>query len=132
MAEYDVVENVLSESPASIPIASNENAGIASFDSADFTVTDGLVKSLQRYGSPQYMGTIVSGSEDGQLYWQLTDGIKPIEKVAIGDYVILIEPVLALDYEGGEVFKITDIVGRITTGVTPVMTLKGLKGDKGD
>lgn len=132
MAEYDVVENVLSESPASIPIASNENAGIASFDSADFTVTDGLVKSLQRYGSPQYMGTILSGSEDGQLYWQLTDGIKPIEKVAIGDYVILIEPVLALDYEGGEVFKITDIVGRITTGVTPVMTLKGLKGDKGD
>ena len=132
MAEYDVVENVLSESPASIPIASNENAGIASFDSADFTVTDGLVKSLQRYGSPQYMGTILSGSEDGQLYWQLTDGIKPIEKVAIGDYVILIEPELALDYEGGEVFKITDIVGRITTGVTPVMTLKGLKGDKGD
>lgn len=135
MAEYDSVEVAEENDGQQIPIANaNGTAGIATFDLNDFTVDqNGLVKSLQKVGAVQYIGT-PSPTSESTCVWVLDDtSPAPIEQVRQGQ-LVMAKSAVSNEYgtiEVGDVFKIVSIAGQIQTTMTAEFSLKGIQGDVG-
>ena len=135
MAEYDSIEVAEENDGQQIPIANaNGTAGIATFDSNDFTVDqNGLVKSLQKVGAVQYIG-IPSPTSESTCVWVLDDtSPAPIEQVRQGQ-LVMAKSAVSNEYgtiEVGDVFKIVSIAGQIQTTMVAEFSLKGIQGDVG-
>lgn len=139
MSAKDVTERVVTDengNEVQLPIASTDVAGIASFDSEDFTVTDeGKVKSLQKVGAIQYLG-VPEPTSSATCKWTLSENsLAPIDEVRPGQYVMATQTVES-DYGDivtGDVFLIESVVGGVvTTSMTLVTALRGPQGEKGD
>lgn len=121
MSEKDVVENVDSPGEISIPYATNDNPGIASFDSDYFTVGPyGKVSSVVERGIPQYLGKITgTGTGTTDLNWEvdwksrpivITNGEEEVDKakrIKIGEYIMLTEHFN--QFVPGDIFRITSV-----------------------
>ena len=120
--EKDIVEVEVDSVDTVIPIASNAQAGIASFNKDDFSVdATGEVTSKTKYSIPQYIGTATLKNEDNgeQCYqWSLDSAsIKPLDKVEIGDIILLLEEIG--EHKPGTLFKIISTIGEILTSTEP-------------
>ena len=118
MSEKDVVENVDSPGEISIPYATNDNPGIASFDSNDFTVGPyGKVSSIVERGIPQYLGKITgTGTGTTDLNWEVDWTSRPTnskgevdkaKRIKIGEYIMLTEHFN--QFVPGDIFRITSV-----------------------
>ena len=123
--EKDIVEVEVDSVDTVIPIASNAQAGIARFNKDDFSVdAAGEVTSKTKYSIPQYIGTATLKNEDNgeQCYqWSLDSAsIKPLDKVEIGDIILLLEEVRGKpEHKPGTLFKIISITSEILTSTEP-------------
>lgn len=120
--EKDIVEVEVDSVDTVIPLASNAQAGIASFNKDDFSVDgNGEVKAKTKYSIPQYIGTATLKNNDNgeQCYqWSLDSAsIKPLDKVEIGDIILLLEEVYG--HKPGTLFKIISTIGEILTSTEP-------------
>ena len=120
--EKDIVEVEVDSVDTVIPIASNAQAGIASFNKDDFSVdAAGEVTSKTKYSIPQYIGTATLKNNDNgeQCYqWSLDSAsIKPLDKVEIGDIILLLEEVS--EHKPGTLFKIISITSETLTSTEP-------------
>ena len=120
--EKDIIEVEVDSVDTVIPIASNAQAGIASFNKDDFSVdAAGEVTSKTKYSIPQYIGTATLKNNDNgeQCYqWSLDSAsIKPLDKVEIGDIILLLEEVS--EHKPGTLFKIISITSETLTSTEP-------------
>ena len=120
--EKDIIEVEVDSVDTVIPLASNAQAGIASFNKDDFSVDgDGEVSAKTKYSIPQYIGTATLKNDDNgeQCYQWSLDGasIKPLDKVEIGDIILLLEEVG--EHKPGTLFKIISITSEILTSTEP-------------
>ena len=122
--EKDIVEVEVDSVDTVIPLASNAQAGIASFNKDDFSVVDGEVTAKTKYSIPQYIGTATLKNNDNgeECYqWSLDSAsIKPLDKVEIGDIILLLEEVRGKpEHKPGTLFKIISINDEILTSTEP-------------
>lgn len=123
--EKDIVEVEVNSVDTVIPLASNAQAGIASFNKDDFSVdAAGEVTSKTKYSIPQYIGTATLKNNDNgeECYqWSLDSAsIKPLDKVEIGDIILLLEEVRGKpEHKPGTLFKIISITSEILTSTEP-------------
>ena len=124
--EKDIVEVEVDSVDTVIPLASNAQAGIASFNKNDFSVDGrtGEVTAKTKYSIPQYIGTATLKNEDNgeQCYqWSLDSAsIKPLDKVEIGDIILLLEEVRGKpEHKPGTLFKIISITSETLTSTEP-------------
>ena len=123
--EKDIVEVEVNSVDTVIPLASNTQAGIASFNKDDFSVdATGEVTSKTKYSIPQYIGTATLKNNDNgeECYqWSLDSAsIKPLDKVEIGDIILLLEEVRGKpEHKPGTLFKIISITSEILTSTEP-------------
>ena len=120
--EKDIIEVEVDSVDTVIPLASNAQAGIARFNKDDFSVdAAGEVTSKTKYSIPQYIGTATLKNEDNgeQCYqWSLDSAsIKPLDKVEIGDIILLLEEIG--EHKPGTLFKIISITSEILTSTEP-------------
>ena len=121
--EKDIVEVEVDSVDTVIPLASNTQAGIASFNKNDFSVDGrtGEVTAKTKYSIPQYIGTATLKNEDNgeQCYqWSLDSAsIKPLDNVEIGDIILLLEEIG--EHKPGTLFKIISITSEILTSTEP-------------
>ena len=122
--EKDIVEVEVNSVDTVIPLASNAQAGIASFNKDDFSVVDGEVSAKTKYSIPQYIGTatLINNDNGEECYqWSLDSAsIKPLDKVEIGDIILLLEEVRGKpEHKPGTLFKIISITSEILTSTEP-------------
>ena len=120
--EKDIVEVEVDSVDTVIPLASNAQAGIASFNKDDFSVdATGEVTSKTKYSIPQYIGTATLKNNDNgeECYqWSLDSAsIKPLDKVEIGDIILLLEEIG--EHKPGTLFKIISTTGETLTSTEP-------------
>lgn len=120
--EKDIVEVEVDSVDTVIPLASNAQAGIARFNKDDFSVDgNGEVKAKTKYSIPQYIGTAtLKNTDNGEecYQWSLDSAsIKPLDKVEIGDIILLLEEVYG--HKPGTLFKIISTIGEILTSTEP-------------
>lgn len=139
MSAKDVVERTIYDddgNPIQVPVASVVAPGIAQFEAEDFAVTDeGVVSSLQKVGSIQYIG-IPTPTSTATCQWTLIEGsAAPLDEARKGQLVMSSQVVLSEygDVITGDVFIIESVVGNtVTTSMTPITSLRGPQGEKGD
>ena len=124
--EKDIVEVEVDSVDTVIPLASNAQAGIASFNKDDFSVDGrtGEVTAKTKYSIPQYIGTatLINNDNGEECYQWLLDSasIKPLDKVEIGDIILLLEEVRGKpEHKPGTLFKIISITSEILTSTEP-------------
>lgn len=123
--EKDIVEVEVGSVDTVIPLASNAQAGIARFNKDDFSVDgNGEVKAKTKYSIPQYIGTAtLKNTDNGEecYQWSLDSAsIKPLDKVEIGDIILLLEEVSGKpEHKPGTLFKIISITSEILTSTEP-------------
>ena len=120
--EKDIIEVEVSGVDTVIPLASNAQAGIASFNKDDFSVdAAGEATSKTKYSIPQYIGTATLKNNDNgeECYqWSLDSAsIKPLDKVEIGDIILLLEEIC--EHKPGTLFKIISTIGETLTSTEP-------------
>lgn len=120
--EKDIVEVEVDSVDTVIPIASNAQAGIARFNKDDFSVdAAGEVTSKTKYSIPQYIGTATLKNNDNgeECYqWSLDSAsIKPLDKVEIGDIILLLEEIG--EHKPGTLFKIISTISETLTSTEP-------------
>ena len=124
--EKDIIEVEVDSVDTVIPIASNAQAGIARFNKDDFSVDGrtGEVTAKTKYSIPQYIGTAtLKNTDNGEecYQWSLDSAsIKPLDKVEIGDIILLLEEVRGKpEHKPGTLFKIISITSEILTITEP-------------
>lgn len=121
--EKDIVEVEVDSVDTVIPLASNTQAGIASFNKNDFSVDGrtGEVTAKTKYSIPQYIGTAtLKNTDNGEecYQWSLDSAsIKPLDKVEIGDIILLLEEIG--EHKPGTLFKIISTIGETLTSTEP-------------
>lgn len=121
--EKDIVEVEVDSIDTVIPLASNTQAGIARFNKDDFSVDGrtGEVTAKTKYSIPQYIGTAtLKNTDNGEECYQwsvYSASIKPLDKVEIGDIILLLEEVYG--HKPGTLFKIISTIGETLTSTEP-------------